>query len=131
VQQGLAINFEPYAKGRYLDVQTEAKTAKRGIWAGCFVEPQQYRRWEKTKALLIGQACTEADRNILFPDDPRMPPGCSIKGTTPLRAKVQGYLGIYHMEGCRSYRQTTNPKRWFCSEEDAKAAGFSVCPGSS
>jgi methylphosphotriester-DNA--protein-cysteine methyltransferase len=41
-----------------------------------------------------------------------------------VRAKVTGYRGIYHLEGCRSYRTLKNPNRWFCSEEDAQAAGF-------
>jgi endonuclease YncB( thermonuclease family) len=124
VQQGLAINFEPYAKGRFMAAQLQAKNARRGIWAGCFVNPQQLRHWEKTKAALLGPVCGQEDREQLFPDHPNMPPGCSIKGTTPARARAEGYRGIYHTEGCRSYRQTTNPKRWFCSESDAVAAGF-------
>jgi methylphosphotriester-DNA--protein-cysteine methyltransferase len=60
-----------------------------------------------------------------------MPPGCSIKGTAAVRARITGYRGIYHLEGCRSYRTTRYVNRWFCSEEDAKAAGFRkafTCP---
>ena len=124
VEHGLAINFEPYAKGRYLKAQLQAKDGRRGIWAGCFVEPQQFRRWEKTRAPLVGPTCKQEDLNKLFPDHPNMPHGCPIKGSTPARAKAEGHRGIYHMEGCRSYRQVTNPKRWFCSEQDAIAAGF-------
>jgi hypothetical protein len=62
-------------------------------------------------------------RDILFPDDPTMPPGCSIKGKFSARARFTAQRGIYHMEGCRSY-QRTKPNRWFCSEDEAKAAGF-------
>jgi putative Mg2+ transporter-C (MgtC) family protein len=29
--------------------------------------------------------------------------------------------------GCRSYPALTKPDRWFCSEEDAEAAGFGSC----
>jgi hypothetical protein len=48
----------------------------------------------------------------------------AYKGKISLRAKLTGHRGIYHMEGCRSYRSTKTPNRWFCSEEDAQAAGF-------
>ena len=53
-----------------------------------------------------------------------MPPGCSIKGKFAVRARVTGNLGIYHLQACRSYPGLGNPDRWFCSEEDAQAAGF-------
>ena len=72
----------------------------------------------------LGQEAIEPSaRDKLFPDNPEMPPGCSIKGKFAVRAKVTGYRGIYHLEGCRSYRTLKNPNRWFCSEEDAQAAG--------
>ena len=63
-------------------------------------------------------------RDILFPDDPAMPPGCSIKGKLAARAHFTGHRGIYHMEGCRSYGRTKRPDRWFCSENEAQAEGF-------
>jgi methylphosphotriester-DNA--protein-cysteine methyltransferase len=53
-----------------------------------------------------------------------MPPGCSIKGKIAKRAQITGDRGIYHLEGCRSYRNLTTPNRWFCTEEDARAAGY-------
>ena len=128
VREGWALNFEPYAKGRFTADEADARNSQRGTWQGCFSAPQDLRRWNKTTAKLLGATCPRGDetkaRNVLFPDHPAMPPGCSIKGTYALRAKITGHRGIYHMEGCRSYRSTTNPKRWFCSEEDAQAAGF-------
>jgi hypothetical protein len=87
-------------------------------------EPRDFRRWRKSLAVLFGTACPTDARNILFPDYPNMPPGCSIKGKVALRAEIVGYRGIYHMEGCRSYVSTKKPNRWFCSEEEARAAGF-------
>jgi endonuclease YncB( thermonuclease family) len=128
VREGWALNFEPYAKGRFTADEADARNNRRGIWNGCFFAPQDFRRWNKTTAKLLGATCPSGDqtnaRNALFPDHPAMPPGCSIKGTYASRAKNTGHRGIYHMEGCRSYRSTTSPKRWFCSEEDAQAAGF-------
>jgi endonuclease YncB( thermonuclease family) len=125
VRTGWALNFEPYAKGRFSADEVDARDNRRGLWNGCFTAPQDLRRWNKNAAKLLG-ACPDdkTARNELFPDHPDMPPGCSIKGKIALRAQLTGHRGIYHMEGCRSYRALKNPNRWFCSEQDAQAAGY-------
>ena len=127
VRQGFALNFEPYARGRFKDDEAGAKSNRRGLWKGCFVAPTEFRRGRKDGPLL-GDACsTDRDREIravLFPENPTMPPGCSIKGKFAVRARVTGNVGVYHLQGCRSYPALTEPNRWFCSEEDAQAAGF-------
>jgi methylphosphotriester-DNA--protein-cysteine methyltransferase len=41
-----------------------------------------------------------------------------------VRARVTGNVGIYHLQGCPSYAGLPRPDRWFCSEDDAQAAGF-------
>lgn len=128
VREGWALNSEPYARGRFVSDQAQAKDEGRGLWKGCFSAPQEQRRWKKGAAILLGRGCPTGDdratRNFLFPDHPAMPPGCSIKGKTALRALLTGHRGIYHNEGCRSYKRTKNPDRWFCSEEEATAEGF-------
>jgi endonuclease YncB( thermonuclease family) len=128
VRQGLAFNFEPYAHGRFMAAQNDAQANHRGFWAGCFVMPRDFRRGNKRTAVLFGQSCGTTDdksiRDMLFPADPRMPPGCTIKGKYWVRASITGFRGIYHMEGCRSYQHTTRVDRWFCSEEEAQAAHF-------
>jgi endonuclease YncB( thermonuclease family) len=127
VRQGFALNFEPSARGRFREDEVGAKDNRRGLWKGCFVAPQEFRRGRKDGALL-GESCRpDKDREIravLFPDDPTMPPGCSIKGRFAVRARVTGNVGVYQLQGCRSYPALTKPDRWFCSEEDAEAAGF-------
>jgi hypothetical protein len=82
----------------------------------------------KKDGALRGAAC-RADRDpqiraALFPEDLVMPASCNIKGKYAVRARVTGNLGIYHLQACRSYPGLTNPDRWFCSEDDAQAAGF-------
>jgi endonuclease YncB( thermonuclease family) len=128
VRQGWAVKFEPYAKGRFAADEDEAKASRAGLWKGCFAIPQDLRRWNKSTAKLLGASCSmirDIDaRNALFPDDPSMPPDCSIKGKFAVRAKLTGHRGIYHLESCGSYQRTKKPERWFCSEEDAQAAGF-------
>jgi len=127
VGQGFALNLEPSAKGRFKADETAAKDNRRGLWKGCFVAPQEFRHGRKNGTLLGGSCRTDKDREIravLFPDHPAMPPGCSIKGKYALRARITGNTGIYHLQGCRSYPALTKPDRWFCSREDAEAAGF-------
>jgi endonuclease YncB( thermonuclease family) len=127
VQRGFALNFEPSAKGRFTADEAGAKSDRKGIWKGCFVAPQDFRRRQKDAALLGGACRSDKDREIraaLFPDESAAPPGCSIKAKLAVRARVTGNVGIYHLQACRSYPALTRPDRWFCSEDDAQAAGF-------
>ena len=126
VRLGFAIAREPL-KANVKPAAAEAKTASSGIWKGCFVAPQEFRTGKKDGALL-GAACrpdrdTEI-RAVLFPEELTAPPNCAIKGKLAVRARVTGNIGIYHLRGCPSYAATTKPDRWFCSEDDAQAAGF-------
>jgi len=127
VRQGFALNAGPSARGSFKDDETAARNDRRGLWRGCFVAPQEFRHGKKDGTLL-GAACrSDKDREIrqaLFPEEPATPPGCNIKAKFAVRARVTGNLGIYHLQGCRSYAPLTKPDRWFCSEDDAQAAGF-------
>jgi endonuclease YncB( thermonuclease family) len=127
VRAGLALNFEPYARERFKEDEAAAKADRRGLWKGCFVAPQEFR-WGKKDGVLLGGSCpADKDREIravLFPEYPAMPPACSIKAKFALRARVTGKVGVYHLQGCRSYPALTQPDRWFCSEDDAQAEGF-------
>jgi endonuclease YncB( thermonuclease family) len=127
VRTGFALDFEPSAKGRFLQDEGAARDARLGLWKGCFVAGQEFRLGKKDGSL-HGAACrTDRDRQIreaLFPEDLAMPPSCSIKAKFAVRARVTGNVGIYHLQGCPNYPTTTKPDRWFCSEDDAQAAGF-------
>jgi hypothetical protein len=115
------------ASGRFQVDEARARDDRQGLWKGCFAAPREFRAGKKDGPLL-GAACrTDRDREIreaLFPEDLVMPASCNIKGKYAVRARVTGNLGIYHLQGCRSYPGLTKPDRWFCSEEDAQAAGF-------
>jgi endonuclease YncB( thermonuclease family) len=127
VRNGFALNVEASATGRFQVDEARAKEDRQGLWKGCFAAPREFRTGKKDGALL-GAACrTDRDREIreaLFPEDLVMPATCNIKGKYAVRARVTGNLGIYHLQACRSYPGLTKPDRWFCSEEDAQAAGF-------
>jgi endonuclease YncB( thermonuclease family) len=127
VGAGFALDFEPSAKGRFLQDEGGAREARLGLWKGCFVAGEEFRLGKKDGSL-HGAACrTDRDRQIreaLFPDDLAAPSGCNIKGKFAVRARVTGDVGIYHLRACPSYAAITHPDRWFCSEDDAEAAGF-------
>jgi endonuclease YncB( thermonuclease family) len=126
VRAGFAMDFEPSAKGRFLQDEASARDARKGLWQGCFVAPQDFRIGKKDGPL-FGAAChTDRDRQIrevLFPDDLAQPPNCSIKATFAVRARVTGNVGVYQLRGCPSYAGA-QADRWFCSEDDAQAEGF-------
>ena len=124
---GFAISAEPALKVHVKDEAAAARTGNAGFWKGCFASPQDFRLG-KTDGALNGAACrsdrAKEIRAVLFPADLTQPPSCPIKGKLAARARVTGNIGIYHLQGCRSYAGTTRPDRWFCSEDDAQAAGF-------
>ena len=124
---GFAISVEPSLKMHLEDDAASARAGKRGIWKGCFAAPRDFRLGRKDSALMGGSCRADRDKEIraaLFPADLAQPPGCAIKGKLAVRARVTGNVGIYHLQGCRSYAGLTRPDRWFCSEDDARAAGY-------
>jgi endonuclease YncB( thermonuclease family) len=127
IRSGFGLNVEASASGRFQADQARAKEDRQGLWKGCFIAPHEFRAGKKDSALIGGACRSDRDREIreaLFPDDLVMPAGCNIKGKYAVRARVTGNLGIYHLQACRSYPGLGNPDRWFCSEDDAQAAGF-------
>ena len=127
VRGGFAMNLATTGESRFGQDEADAKRDRRGLWKGCFIAPHEFRTGQKGGALLGGACPSDKDREIreaLFPQETAMPSGCGIKGKYALRAKVTGNIGIYHLQACSSYPALTRPDRWFCSEDDAKAAGF-------
>src|SRR4051812_12732096 len=59
VLAGWALNFEPYAKGRFKIDEETAREEHRGIWTGCFATPRDMRSWSKKTAALLGPSCSQ------------------------------------------------------------------------
>ena len=113
VAQGWALAYRRYSRA-YVHEESSARAARRGIWRGEFVAPWDWRRAER-----LARPRREA---------PRMTEGvqsnCRIKGNISYNRGKR----IYHMPGDRDYARTkispTRGERWFCSEAEARAAGW-------
>ncbi len=44
VREGWALDYRRYSKGEYASAEKEAREAKRGLWAGTFMAPWEWRR---------------------------------------------------------------------------------------
>lgn len=104
VRIGMAVAYVKYS-GDYLPEQTEASGAHRGIWAGSFERPSDFR----------------ADRTVATARPPA-PDGCRIKGNISKNGR------IYHRPGTPGYARTridmARGERWFCSTAEAIRAGW-------
>ena len=105
VLRGHALAYRRYSTA-YLAEEEDARTARRGVWAGSFMAPWDFRvdRWAKATRSAPG-----AD--------------CPVKGNIDRRG-----VRIYHLPWSRFYARTTideaRGERWFCSEIDAQRAGW-------
>jgi len=113
VAEGWARAYRRYSR-EYVDEESTARAARKGIWRGEFVAPWDWRRGER----LQGAARTTR------PADQATSKRCNIKGNISHNSGKR----IYHMPGDRDYARTrispSRGERWFCSEAEARAAGW-------
>jgi len=106
VSVGWALAYRKYSLD-YVDEEAAAQASKAGLWAGEFMSPWEYRHGEHQ----AGEAGSGT------------PSQCLIKGNISQTGER-----IYHVPGQQYYDRTriepSKGERWFCSEEDALAAGW-------
>jgi endonuclease YncB( thermonuclease family) len=102
-----------------------ARDAKAGMWQGAFIAPWDWRVRNKKTAILGAVKPPENSHAILLASasGPIAPsPDCTIKGNVNRSGEC-----IYHRPTSRWYAQIkmqiSKGTRWFCSVEDAEAAG--------
>jgi endonuclease YncB( thermonuclease family) len=107
VRQGWALAYRRYSSA-YVDDEAAARAARRGVWRSEFEPPWAWRA---------------ARRHEAPPPAAAPPRGCRIKGNIGQRNRR-----IYHLPGDPDYDDTRiDPRRgerWFCSEAEARAAGW-------
>lgn len=123
VDQGLAL-ADRNRVGTYVAQEDAARQAKRGIWAGSFTRPSDWRNGARGKPdgyakSVAGAAPVEPARTAA---DERAR-ACAIKGNITREGSK-----LYWVPGSRRYNETiiteASGERWFCTEEEARAAGW-------
>jgi endonuclease YncB( thermonuclease family) len=144
VQQGHAWAYRDYLKDQnYCAWEGVARASRRGLWG--LPPGNQYAPWE-WRALKRGNAggltdysnetvanCVAAMHRPVRSAAPAMPvPSGPSTATPPGGCRIKGNISqngrIYHVPGSPSYDQTkidtSKGERWFCSEAEARAAGW-------
>lgn len=119
VAEGWALANRRYSSA-YVGQEATAKAARRGIWRGDFVAPWDWRagvRLPQTRSADKGNG-VRSNRDSL-PDARE----CRIKGNVS-----RDGTRIYHVPGGKYYERTrirpSKGERWFCSEAEARSAGW-------
>ncbi len=121
VRQGLALAYVKYSSEFVAD-EMAARQARRGMWAGAFVAPWDWRTRTSRTAVLGEKRSGVSLSAMLAPGEAPPNPGCAIKGNVNRKGER-----IFHVPGQRDYervKMNSAVKRWFCSEEEAVAAGW-------
>ena len=125
VQEGWALAYLKYSS-KYIRVEEDARTQQRGLWAGAFIAPWDWRH-RNIKTVILGAFSVpiDAQKILLGPSatEGAPSPECTIKGVISRNGER-----IYHMENQSSYAGIRMDKggdrRWFCTPEEAEAAGW-------
>jgi endonuclease YncB( thermonuclease family) len=124
VREGLALAYVEYSR-LYADSEAEARNAARGLWSGAFIAPWDWRHRDK-QTVILGALSVPANAQsiLLAPASAQGAPSsdCTIKGNINRKGER-----IYHMPGQHDYasiNMAPREKRWFCSAEEAEAAGW-------
>jgi Staphylococcal nuclease homologue len=124
VHEGWALAYVHYSR-EYVSDENAARRDRKGLWAGAFIAPWDWRHRDR-RIVILGQASVPitAQAKLLAPASAATAPStdCIIKGNINRRGER-----IYHIPGQAAYAAINmeDPrKRWFCSEDDARAAGW-------
>jgi len=127
VSAGLALAYRRYGDD-YVDEEDAARVAKRGLWAGEFTPPWDYRHDSAERS----NAAPREPRDSAQQPSPPPAPQCrdpQIKGNISQRDGRR----LYHVPGMPNYDETKidpqHGERWFCTEPEARAAGWARAGG--
>jgi endonuclease YncB( thermonuclease family) len=124
VANGWALSYQRLSHDYDAD-ERAAREAKHGMWQGAFIAPWDWRIRNKKTTVLGAVKPPETANAILLASasGPVAPsPDCTIKGNVNRSGEC-----IYHTPASRWYAKiemkVSKGTRWFCSVEDAEAAG--------
>jgi endonuclease YncB( thermonuclease family) len=124
VRSGWALSYARFSHDYDAD-EKEAREAKAGMWQGAFIAPWDWRiRNKKTVILGFAKPPENAHAILLASASGAVAPSpdCTIKGNVNSSGEC-----IYHKPTSRWYAQIkmqiAKGTRWFCSVDEAEAAG--------
>ena len=122
VAEGFAFAYRRFSLD-YAALEDEAREARRGIWAGTVQAPWDHRR-DPQHVVIPDVGATGSTSAAQDAGSGLQPPGdCVIKGNIN-----RGGERIYHTPDSHSYSRTrideSRGEHWFCTEEEARAAGW-------
>ena len=120
VATGYAVAYRHYSSD-YVSAEQSAKLNRRGLWAGTFEMPSDYRHSDEATVQRRSERPQRAFSSRPTVSSIRSSPqpygSCRIKGN-------QGSNGwIYHLPGM-PYYEKTKAEQIFCTEAEAQAAGY-------
>jgi endonuclease YncB( thermonuclease family) len=125
VAEGWALAFRRYSNV-YVHQEREAKRRKSGLWSGAFIAPWDWRKRDQQTEILGALTVPLDAQKRLVPlpfESSSASTGCEIKGNISRKG-----VRIYHTPGQRDYDRTRitegKGERWFCTEAEARAAGW-------
>jgi endonuclease YncB( thermonuclease family) len=137
VREGFGLAFIRYSNS-YVTEEAVARSGQKGMWAGAFIAPWDWRTRTARTAILGSYKPTEDQKHLLLPSIPQSQPKQSLSLPAQLQERradclIKGNISssggrIYHMPGQRYYDKTqidaSKGERWFCTEQEALAAGW-------
>jgi endonuclease YncB( thermonuclease family) len=124
VHEGWALAYVQYSR-EYVSDEAAARQQRKGMWAGAFIAPWDWRHRDTRTAILGALSVpVTAHGKLLAPASAATAPSpeCIIKGNINREGER-----IYHLPGQSTYsviNMEDTRKRWFCSEDDARASGW-------
>lgn len=112
IADGYAHSYKQYPHPRldaYNALEKTAREGNKGLWGSCNASSASSKAAKKSGKTVSSAASSKTT--------------CIIKGNISTTREK-----IYHVKGCKNYESTqidtAAGERWFCSESDAKAAGW-------
>lgn len=124
VRNGHALDWPRHSGGRYQVNQQAAKDERTGLWAGSFDEPWVWRKQQAEPELAVTKRQPKSETSA-------RPLGLiqSVDGSCIIKGNISAEgARIYHVPGQKYYDRTkinrSAGERWFCSEAEARGAGW-------
>lgn len=144
VRQGHAWVYRQYAEdARYCEAEMAARSEQRGVWAAAEQRaPWEWRAVKRDRRVGYSDYSGETlERCVaalgkkpaaVAPLPLADVPAASPSEGAPGKCRIKGNIGssgkIYHVPGSEAYEKTkideSKGERWFCSEDQARAAGW-------